>query len=78
MDVGNEITGGYQDEDADEQGDKVEEGDEGEVQFHWCLADVVHWRVERDEARVLLQQHDADTQNVAPEHALSDDEDWEP
>ena len=69
MDARNEITGCYQHEDADEQCAYVEQHDVEHVDLHGSLADIVGLRIEFDDARIVLQQHDAQSQDVAPEES---------
>lgn len=75
MDARDEVAGTYEDDDADEQRAYVEQQYQREAELHGGLADVVGLRVEGDDACGLLQQHDAQSQDVAPEQSTADDED---
>lgn len=66
MDAGDEVAGADEDEDADDEGGYVEQEDEGDVELHGRLTDVVGLRVETYEPRELLEQYDADAKDVAP------------
>ena len=66
MDAGDEVAGTDEDENADDEGGYVEQEDEGDVELHGCLADVVGLWVETYEPRELLEQYDADAEDVAP------------
>ena len=66
MDAGNEVAGTDEDEDADDEGSYVEQEDEGDVELHGRLTDVVGLRVETYEPCELLEQDDADAEDVAP------------
>lgn len=74
MDAGNEVAGTDEDEDADDEGSYVEQEDEGYVELHGRLADVVGLRVETHEPCELLQQDDADAEDVTPQQSAPDDE----
>ena len=78
LDVGNEVTRRNQNEDADEQRGNVEQDDERNVQLDGNGADIIRFRVEFDESRVALQQHESDAEQVADEQSASNHKDGKP
>ena len=78
MDVRDEITGSDEYEDTDQQCRQVDEEDDGDVQFHRSLGDVIDLRIKGDDACQLLDDDDSYADDVAPEESLSDDEHREP
>lgn len=51
---------------AGDQGAQVDEHHQRDAEFHGCLTHVIGLRVECDNTCVLLQQYDANANDVAP------------
>ena len=62
----NEETGCNEHEETDDEGGYIEQQDDGLVELHGCCVDIVAGGVEAHEAGVLLQQSDADADDVSP------------
>ena len=78
MNVRNQVTWCYQHKHTDQQSGYVDECYQWQIQLHGSLAHIVGLWVEGDKTCVFLEQKDADTHNVTPEHSLTDDEYREP
>ena len=78
MDVRNEETGTYKNEDTDDKCGCVDEQECLDIYLGRSLADIIGCRVERDKTCLALQEDDGGGENVANEHTLADDEDGKP
>ena len=78
MDVGDEVAGCDEHEDADEKCRDVEQEDEEKIELNGNSTHIIGVGIEFHDTRVLLQQHEAYAQNVAQEHTLPYHEDGKP
>ena len=78
MNVRNQVAGGDKNENADKECGNIDEQENGQVDLHRSLADVVGLRVEPDDAGIFLQQNDAEANDITQQQTLTDDEGWEP
>ena len=78
VDVWDKETWTYKHKDTDEKCGDIKQEEGGDIDFHWCLADIICGWVERYERRLLLEYDDGGSDDVADDDALADDEDSKP